>query len=60
MPFSKGIFPTQGWNLFLLYLLYWQAASLLLASPRKQPNNKYPLLRGGDTSIQIDFELSPQ
>ena len=33
---SRGIFPTQGWNLHLLRLLHWQADSLLpihLGSP---------------------------
>ena len=35
MPSFRGIFPTQGWNLRLLCLLPWQAASLLLAPPRK-------------------------
>ena len=29
----QGIFPTQGSNLHLLYLLCWQAGSLLLAPP---------------------------
>ena len=30
----QGIFPTQGWNLSLLCLLHWQAASLPLAPPK--------------------------
>ena len=29
----KGIFPTQGLNSYLLYLLHWQADSLPLAPP---------------------------
>ena len=29
----QGIFPTQGWNLFLLSLLHWQAGSLPLTPP---------------------------
>ena len=29
----EGIFPTQGWNLNLLYLLHWQGGSLPLAPP---------------------------
>ena len=29
----QGIFPTQGWNPFLLRLMYWQAGSLPLAPP---------------------------
>ena len=29
----QGIFLTQGWNLWLLCLLHWQAGSLPLASP---------------------------
>ena len=33
----QGIFPTQGLNPCLLYLLYWQADSLPLAPPEK-PN----------------------
>ena len=32
-----GIFLTQGWNLHLLHLLYWQANSLPLSQPRKPP-----------------------
>ena len=31
----QGIFPMQGWNPGLLYLLYWQIGSLPLAPPRK-------------------------
>ena len=31
----QGIFPTQGSNPCLLYLLHWQAGSLPLASPGK-------------------------
>ena len=30
ISFSRGIFPTQGWNLNLLHLLHWQANSLAL------------------------------
>ena len=30
IPFSREVFPTQGWN---LGLLYWQANSLLLSHP---------------------------
>ena len=33
----QGMFLTQGWNLHLLCLLYWQAGSLPLAPPGK-PN----------------------
>ena len=36
MPSSRGIFPTQGWNLPLLCLLYWHASSLPLG-PTKKP-----------------------
>ena len=32
MPFSRGIFPTQGLTPHLLYLLHWQVDSLPLAS----------------------------
>ena len=32
-----GIFLTQGWNLHLLHLLYWQANSLPLSQPWKPP-----------------------
>ena len=36
LPFlSLGVFPTQGSNLSLLCLLYWQAGSLPLAPPGK-------------------------
>ena len=31
----QGIFPTQGSNLHLLYLLHWQAGSLAPVPPRK-------------------------
>ena len=31
----QGIFPTQGSNLHLLYLLHWQTSSLPLAPPGK-------------------------
>ena len=33
--FLQGIFPTYGWNLHLLCLLYWQAKSLPLVTPGK-------------------------
>ena len=33
IPFSRGIFLTQGLNLHLLHLLPWQAGSLLLLPP---------------------------
>ena len=33
MPFSRGVFPTQGSNLRVLRLLHWQAGSLPLAPP---------------------------
>ena len=32
----QGIFPTQGWNLCLLHVLYWKAGSLPLKSHEKQ------------------------
>ena len=35
IPFSRGIFSTQGSNMHLLYLLLWQAGSLPLAPPGK-------------------------
>ena len=35
MPSSRGIFLTQGSNLHLLRLLYWQVGSLPLAPPEK-------------------------
>ena len=45
MPFSRGIFQTQGLNLHLLHLLLWQVGSLLLASPGKPPaRGTIPLL----------------
>ena len=40
----QGIFPTQGLNLPLLYLLPWQVGSLLLAPPGKR-------LRGIEESL---------
>ena len=33
MPSSRGIFPTQGPNLCLLYRLHWQVGSLPLVPP---------------------------
>ena len=33
IPFSRGIFLTQGWNLRLSCLLHWQAGSLPLVPP---------------------------
>ena len=36
----QGIFPTQGLNLGLLCLLYWQAGSLPLA-PRGKPHSPF-------------------
>ena len=38
MPFSRGIFLTQGLNLHLLCLLHWQVGSLPLAPPGKPYN----------------------
>ena len=38
MPSSGGIFPTQGSNLGLLCLLFWQVGSLPLAPPGKPPD----------------------
>ena len=38
----QGIFPTQGLNLQLLYLLHWQADSLPLAPPGKHDNHCLP------------------
>ena len=35
----QGIFSTQGLNLSLLGLLYWQAGSLPLATPGKPSNH---------------------
>ena len=35
MPFSRGIFQTQGSNPYLLCLLHWQVGSLLPAPPGK-------------------------
>ena len=31
----QGIFPTQGSNLYVLHLLYWQSGYLPLAQPGK-------------------------
>ena len=36
----QGIFPTQGLNLHLLYLLHWQECGLPLAPPRNPPYAK--------------------
>ena len=35
IPFSKGIFPTQGWSPCLLCLQHWQKNSLPLGPPGK-------------------------
>ena len=40
MPSSRGIFPTQGSNPNLLYLVYYQASSLPLAPPGKPPTRE--------------------
>ena len=37
--FLQGIFPSQGSNLCLLGLLYWQVGSLPLATLGKPPNS---------------------
>ena len=41
MPSSRGIFPTQGSNPHVLYLLPWQMSSLLLG-----PSGKPPIVLG--------------
>ena len=41
MSSSRGIFPTQGLNPYLLHLLHWQVGSLPLVPPGK--TNKYHL-----------------
>ena len=51
MPSSRGIFPTQGSNLFLLHFLHWQADSLSLVPPGKpyltEPTVWYPMQNCG-------------
>ena len=37
ISYSRGIFPTQGWNLCLLCLLQWQADFVLLTAPPGKP-----------------------
>ena len=46
----QGIFLTQRSNLQLLYLLYWQAGSLPLASPGKPPTGQYFYLKESMTA----------
>ena len=47
-----GIFPTQGLNLYLLYLLYWQEGSLPLAPPGK------PIVWSRDLKFMLENRLS--
>ena len=44
MPFSRGIFPTQGSNLCLLCPLHLQVGSLPLAPPGKPRQQEYQYL----------------
>ena len=48
MPSSRGVLSTQGSNLYLSSLLYWQDGSLPLASPGKPKLN--PIKRVGEAS----------
>ena len=47
-----GIFQTQGWNLHLLHLLYWQADSLPLVPPGK-PEVSLLLLLSHFSRVQL-------
>ena len=49
MASSRGIFPTQGLNLYLLYLLHWQTGSSPLALPGK------PLMNSSKISPKIIY-----
>ena len=55
----QGIFPTQGSNPHLLYLLHWQAGSLMLAPPGKPiyvygtPIFGIPLINGSSLQTAI-------
>ena len=53
MSFSRGIFPTQGLNPHLLYLLHCQVGSLPLAPPGK-PNLYFPV----HPALQSLFNIS--
>ena len=54
LPFLlQGIFPTHGWNLCFLHLLFWPADSLPLAPPRKHKN-----LQRRSNSISQSYILS--
>ena len=68
--FLQGIFPTQGSNLCLSYLLLWQAGSLPLAPPGKQTvllkirslkyiffNNQPVTLAVNITCVEIETKL---
>ena len=49
IAFSRGIFPTQGWNPHLLHLLHWQAGSLPLnhlGSPKNTGAGSHSLIKG--------------
>ena len=44
VSYSGGVFPTQGSNPHLLYLLHWQADSLPKASPGKLVSGRARIL----------------
>ena len=58
-PSSRGIFPTQGWNLHPLCLLYGQAGSLSLAPPGKPPNAKFEVAAGGLAILEWKPQATP-
>ena len=47
----QGTFPSQGWNPYLLHRLYWQAGSLPLAPPGRNPT-KWLLLPSSEVHSQ--------
>ena len=57
---SRGIFPTQGLNLHLLYLLHWQVGSLPLASPWKPLiPHALPIPSSMILALSTDLALAP-
>ena len=53
MPFSRGIFPTQGSNLSLLCLWQWEAGSLPLVPPGKPAAPEVAKIQFGSRALRL-------
>ena len=53
----QGILPTQGWNPYLLCLLYCQMDSLLLAPRGKSQSNYTPIKKKKKVGMMAPFTL---